>query len=320
MSLLDAFYIMLAVIFGLYFMSSCWLVVSEQTYVTTTLFGGRFYKTYKSGLHLKMPWPIESRDLTISTKVQQVSIHVSSLTSDGAQMTLRVNAQISPSGDKLYEAAYTLNNPMAQIQSFLESMLRSEINGNTVTGILKSKNEMAEKIKSELSHEFEKYGYDLKALLFDEPQLSDDMKSAFERKLIADRSLEAANAEGEVEKRIKLKRAEAEGETLITKTKAWVTARKLMGEGNAEALNAFVSGIHDGSVLAKDALSFFAGFDKRDTIRDAASHGAKVVFVEGADTNMNQMVAAVQAGTDNGPESVAKRPNVKKPDTTKPTA
>ncbi len=175
-------------------------------------------------------------------------------------------------------------------------MLRSEITAIPLQKSLKPRTKSPKKSKTNCLIEFEKFGYDLHALLVDEPQLSDAMKAAWERKLIADRSLEAANAEGEVEKRIKVKRAEAEGEALKTKTKAWVEARKLMGEGNAEALNMFVNGIHDKSVYSRDALTFFSNFDLRDAIRDASANGGKVVIVTGNDPLMNNVIAGNQTG------------------------
>jgi regulator of protease activity HflC (stomatin/prohibitin superfamily) len=279
-----------------------WIVVDEKSYVTTTLFGGRYYKTYEAGLHLKLPWPIESKDRTVSLQIQEMVISASSVTEDGAQMGITVKAQYSPKADKFYEAAYTLSEPVRQIQSYLEASLRGEINGQTVASILKSKTEIATRIKAELLDEFDKYGFDLAGLLVDEPHLSAEMKAAWERKLIAERNLDAARAEGEVEKVKRVMRAEAEGEALKTKTKALVDARGIMAAGNVQALNEFVEGIHDGSLSSRDALGFFNALDTREALRDASANGGKTVFISGGqDVQMNNMVAAIHSDHEGNP-------------------
>ncbi|TLX16645.1 SPFH domain-containing protein [Rhizobium sp. MHM7A] len=279
-----------------------WIVVDEKSYVTTTLFGGRYHKTYTAGLHLKKPWPIESKDRTVSLQIQEMVISASSVTEDGAKMGITVKAQYSPKEGKYYEAAYTLSDPVRQIQSYLEANLRGEINGQTVATILKSKDEISKRIKAELLEEFDKYGFDLAALLVDEPHLSAEMTAAWERKLIAERNLDAAKAEGEVEKVKRVMRAEAEGEALKKKTEALVAAREIMARGNASSLNEFVEGIHDGTITSRDALGFFNALDTREALRDASANGGKTVFISGgSDVLMNNMVAAINSDHEGHP-------------------
>lgn len=296
-----------------------WIIVDEKSYVTTTLFGGRYYKTYEAGLHLKMPWPIESKDRTVSTQIQEMVISASSVTKDGAQMGITVKAQYSPKEDKYYEAAYTLSEPVRQIQSYLEANLRGEINSQTVVDILASKNEIAVRIKAELSEEFDKYGFELATLLVDEPHLSSDMRAAWERKLIAERNFEAAESEGKLEKVKRVMRAEAEGEALKKKTQALVEAREIMARGNASSLNEFVEGIHDGTITARDALGFFNALDTREALRDASANGGKTVFISGGpDVQMNNMVAAINSDHEGRPAPVkATTPAPAKPVTEK---
>ncbi len=301
-TILSTFALALAVLFAFIVVMTGWIIVDEKSYVTTTLFGGRYYKTYEAGLHLKMPWPIESKDRTVSTQIQEMVISASSVTKDGAHMGITVKAQYSPKEDKYYEAAYTLSDPARQIQSYLEADLRGEINGQNVTQILASKNEIADRIKDTLSGEFDKYGFELAALLVDEPHLSAEMRAAWERKLIAERNLEAAESEGRLEKVKRVMRAQAEGEALTTKTEAFIKARDIMSKGQAEALNAFVEGIHDNSITARDALSFFNALDTREALRDASANGGKTVFISGGqDVQMNNMVAAVNSDHEGKP-------------------
>lgn len=275
-----------------------WLIVPEKTYVTTTWLGGKFHKIYDPGFHLKMPWPFEGIDMRVSTRIQEMVIQTTSLTSDRAKLSLKVAVQYNPLPGKYYEAAYILSEPQKQMQSYLEAQLRSEISTKTVAEIYRSKDEFTRSVIDDLKPYFEKYGFHVENVLIDEPSVSSEMMEAFERKLVAERRREAAEAEGEAEKVAKVKRAEAEGEALKAKTAAWQEVRQMMAEGNAEALNKFVENIHDSSIKASDALTFFSNLDLRDTMRDSAAHGSKIIFITKEAGSVGEMAAAIQTQTD----------------------
>ncbi len=309
--------LMLAVVAGIGVLSvlfSGWLIVPEKTYVTTTWLGGAFHKIYEPGFHLKMPWPFEGVHIRVSTRIQEMAISTTSLTHDRAKITLKVAVQYQPLKGKYYEAAYMLSNPEKQMQSYLESQLRSEINAKTVSEIYSSKAEFTEAVVNDLKPYFEKFGFEVVNVLIDEPAVSAEMLEAFERKLVAERRQEAAMAEGEAEKISKVMRAQAEGEALKTKTQAWQEVRKLMAEGNATALNEFIANIDDNSIRAVDALTFFSNLDLRDAMRDSAAHGSKIIFIaKEAGGNVGELTAAVQTQTDDVPVAPARKVPVTKP-------
>lgn len=290
---------------GLSMLFTGWLIVPEKTYLTTTWLGGKFHKIYEPGFHLKMPWPFEGVDKRVSTNIQLMELQTTSLTRDNARLAMKVAVQYLPLRGKFYEAAYALDDAQKQLQSYLEAQLRSEINGKTVSEIYSSRGEFTDRVIADLSPFFEKYGFHVENILIDQPTVSSEMLEAFERKLVAESKREAAEAEGEAEKVVKVKRAEAEGEALKTKTRAWKEVRNMMAEGNAESLNSFVGHINDGSIKAADALTFFSNLDMRDTMREASQHGAKIVFIaKEADSNIGQVTAAIQTQSDD--PSVAK--------------
>lgn len=279
-----------------------WIVVPEKTYVTTTWLGGAFHRIYKPGLHLKMPWPLEGVDIRVSTRIQEMAIQTTSLTSDRAKISLKVAVQYEPLEGHYYEAAYKLQDPEKQMQSYLESQLRSEINAKTVSEIYSSKADFTKAVIDDLKPYFKDFGFNVVNVLIDEPTVSAEMLEAFERKLVAERRQDAAKAEGEAEKIAKVMRAEAEGEALKKKTEAWQEVRRMLASGNASAMNEFVENIHDGSIRAADALAFFNNLDLRDAMRDSAAHGSKIIFItKEAGGSVGELAAAVQTQNDDSP-------------------
>lgn len=312
MDILYSFLLLMLIALGgiaaLIVLFSGWIIVPEKTYVTTTWLGGAFHKIYEPGFHLKMPWPFEGVDIRVSTRIQEMAINVTSLTSDRAKISLKVAVQYAPLKSNYYDAAYKLSDPEKQMQSYLESQLRSEINGKTVSEIYSSKKEFTQAVIDDLKPYFKEFGFEVVNVLIDEPTVSAEMLEAFERKLVAERRQEAARAEGEAEKIAKVMRAEAEGDALKKKTEAWKDVRNMMAEGNAESLNRFVENIHDGSITSADALTFFANLDLRDAMRDSAAHGSKIIFItKEAGGSVGELAAAVQTQTDDaGVPSVEK--------------
>jgi regulator of protease activity HflC (stomatin/prohibitin superfamily) len=303
MDFLITFLFLLAIalvgIVGLIVLFSGWIIVPEKTYVTTTWLGGAFHKIYEPGFSLKMPWPFEGVDIRVSTRIQEMVINSTSLTSDRAKISLKVAVQYEPLQGKYYEAAYKLSDPEQQMKSYLDNQLRSEINAKTVSEIYSSKAEFTKAVIDDLKPSFQEFGFNIVNVLIDEPTVSAEMLEAFERKLVAERRQEAARAEGEAEKTAKVMRAEAEGDALKKKTEAWKEVRNMMAEGNAESLNRFVENIHDGSITSADALTFFANLDLRDAMRDSAAHGSKIIFItKEAGGSVGELAAAVQTQTD----------------------
>src|SRR5690606_37439499 len=111
---------------------SCFVMVREKSFKTTTLFGGKYFRTLKPGIHLNMPWPIAIVDRSLSTRIAELPLEVHSLTKDRAKITLSVRVQYKANENKAYEAAYMLEDAEDQIKSYIENTIRSEITAMTV--------------------------------------------------------------------------------------------------------------------------------------------------------------------------------------------
>lgn len=255
--------------------------VQEQTFKTTTLWGSRFFRVLKPGLNVKMPWPIEQVDVVMSTKVRQSLVAVTSMTSDNAQITLNARVHYSPAEGRLYQAAYALEAPEEQMKAFLDNFLRAKVKTLKVHDVFGSTNEFQEDLKARLAEKFSEYGYLIDSVLVGEPTLSKQMADAYERKLMAEQAQQAAEAEGIAIKTRMTMKAEAEGASLKIKGEAFKAFRLSIAEGNAEAIKHFLDGVPDDSLNAASVLSFFAGVDERDALREAAASGGHTVYIGG---------------------------------------
>lgn len=257
------------------------VVVPEKTFKTTTWFGSKFMRVLKPGLRVKMPYPFEVIDVTMSTKVQPIGVKVTSMTRDNAKISIQASVHYVPKDGSFYEAAYKLENPESQMITYLDNYLRAQIKKLDVQEVFSSTTEFQQEIQDRLSDKFGEYGYRIENVLVGEPILSEQMAEAYELKLIADQQQQAARAEGEALKTRLTMKAEAEGESLKIKAEAFKEFRKRIAEGNAEAIKAFLHEIPDDSLSAKSVLDFFSGLDEREAYRDAAAQGGNSVFIGG---------------------------------------
>ena len=273
----------------LFWAFSMFVIVPEKSFKTTAWFGSRFMRILKPGLRIKLPYPLETVDVTMSTKVQPISVKVTSMTQDNAQISINASVHYTPKEGSYYAAAYALENPEQQMITYLDNYLRAQIKQLDVQQVFSSTTEFQQEIMDKLSTKFGEYGYSIENVLVGEPILSEQMAKAYERKLIADQEQQAAVAEGQAVKTRLTMKAEAEGESLKIKAQAFKEFRKLIAEGNTEAIKTFLDDLHDGSLNAKSVLDFFSGLDEREAYRDAAAQGGKSVFIGGG---------AGRAGTD----------------------
>jgi regulator of protease activity HflC (stomatin/prohibitin superfamily) len=260
---------------------SIFVVVPEKSFKTTAWFGSKFMRILKPGLRIKLPYPLEVVDVRMSTKVQPIGVKVTSMTLDNAQISIQASVHYTPKEGSYYQAAYALENPEGQMTTYLDNFLRAQVKTLNVQQVFSSTTEFQQDIMEKLSEKFGEYGYKIENVLVGEPVLSDQMSKSYERRLIAEQEQQAAVAEGAALKTRLTMKAEAEGESLKIKALAFKEFRKLIAEGNTEAIKTFLDDLHDGSLNAKSVLEFFSGLDEREAYRDAAAQGGKSVYIGG---------------------------------------
>jgi len=288
-------YIALAII-ALIVAKSAIVIVPEKQSVSVLRLG-QYNRTLKAGLRFKLPWPIESTDVVLSHQVNQLEAEIKAMTQDKAFVSIPVKVQHRVLAGREYQAAYELDDPEAQIKVYIENVIRTQATTMDLNAIFGNKDAFENAVEAELKEKFGGFGYEIVNVLVDQPQPSGEMAQAFERVLRSKREQEAATNEAAAIKIKRVGEAEAEAESLRIKSEMFVKVRKIIAEGNSEAMQEFLKH-SDGSIAAKDVLAFFAGIDERDALRDASSKGAKVVYIAGASRDGGKQIGGLTAGVE----------------------
>ena len=278
------------IVFGL--IALIWLftsifIVRQQTVRVVETFG-RYNRVATSGLNFKWPWPIQSASDPMSLRILEIGEDVTVKSNDNAFLTIPIRVQYQVRDNRAQDAFYKLDNPEEQIRSYIVNQVRSTASGLSFNELFQARNTFESDVEETLSEQMDGFGFHIINVLVDDPQPSNELREAFDRVIASKRLREAASNEGEAARIMQVAKANAEGEALEIKGRAYANFRKIVAEGNAEALEAFCK---ETGLQAQDGLSFFTSINEMEAIRDAAQDGGKIVFV--ASSNAGRPDAAL---------------------------
>lgn len=255
------------------------IVITGQQNVRMIETFGKFSSTRTAGLSFKLPWPIQSASRSFSLRQLQLAEDVGVKSADNAFLTVPIKLQYRVNPALADDAYYKLDDPEGQIRSYIVNQVRATAGGLSFEQLFSSRDTFESDVAETLTEKMTEFGYTIVNVLVDDPQPSKDLRDAFDRVISSQRLKEAASNEGEAARIMSVAKAEAEGEALEIKGRAYAEFRKTVAEGNAEALNKFVG---ETGLTPKDGLTFFNSINEMEAVRDAAQQGGKIVFIAAA--------------------------------------
>jgi regulator of protease activity HflC (stomatin/prohibitin superfamily) len=155
-----------AMILGLLVLFSSFFTVKQQTAAIVERFG-KFQSIRLPGLQLKVPL-VDRIAGKVTMKIQQLDVNVETKTRDDVFVKMKVSVQYVILKDNIYDAFYKLENPDAQITSYVFDTVRAEVPKLKLDDVFVRKDDIAIAIRRELEEAMNTYGYGIiKALVTD---------------------------------------------------------------------------------------------------------------------------------------------------------
>ena len=208
---------------------SFYTVQTAQVAVITRF--GKFLRASDAGLNWKFPF-IDTVAGKVSLRVNQITLTMETKTKDNVFVTIPISVQNRVRPEKVYDAFYKLADPTAQIQSYVEQVILGHVPGMTLDEVFASQSGIAQAVKQELDADMAGFGYEIVNVLVTDIVPDAKVKSAMNDINAAQREQVAANARGEAEKILVVKKAEAEAES-----------KALQGQGIANQRRAIIEGL-----------------------------------------------------------------------------
>jgi len=225
---------------------------------------GKFLRVAEAGLSWKFPY-VDSVAGLVSLRVNQITLTMETKTKDNVFVTIPISVQNRVRPEKVYDAYYKLSDPVAQIKSYVEQVILGHVPGMTLDEVFASQSSIAAAVKQELDADMATFGYEIVNVLVTDIVPDAKVKSAMNDINAAQREQVAANARGEAEKILVVKKAEAEAESKALQGQGIANQRKAIIEGLQVSIEQFQKVVDGAS--SKDVMQLVMVTQYFDTLK-----------------------------------------------------
>ena len=196
---------------------------------------GKFVRVAGPGLQRKSPF-VEKVAGRMSLQVEQLNADIETKTQDNVFVVVKLAIQymVGAEQEKVKDAFYKLDDPEVQMKSYAFDVVRSHIPTMDLDEAYADADTIAKHIQDTLQTQMADYGYEIIKALITNIEPDQRVKDAMNNINAARRNQEAATAQGEGDKTLRIKKAEAESESM-----------RLHGEGVAAEREAIAQGLKD---------------------------------------------------------------------------
>jgi len=244
---------------------------------------GKFLRAAEPGLNWKVPL-IDAVAGKVSLRVNQIALTMETKTKDNVFVTIPISVQCRVRAESVYDAYYKLSNPAEQIKAYVEQVILGHVPSMTLDEVFASQAGIAAAVKQELDADMTGFGYEIVNVLVTDIVPDAKVKSAMNDINAAQREQVAANARGEAEKILVVKKAEAEAESKALQGQGIANQRKAIIEGLQSSIEQFqrvVGGTSTSDVMQLvlvtqyfDTLKSIGDSDKTNTLFLSHAPGA----------------------------------------------
>ena len=293
------FYIIVAIFvlstLGLFF------IVKQQTAVVIERFG-KFQSVRNSGFQLKIPI-VDRVAGRVSLKVQQLDVVVETKTKDDVFVKMKVSVQYMVIKDKVYEAFYKLDNPYAQITSYVFDVVRAEVPKLRLDDVFEKKDDIAIAVNREVQEAMNTYGYDIIKTLVTDIDPDEQVKHAMNRINASEREKVAAQYEGDAQRILIVEKAKAEAESKRLQGQGIADQRREIARGLEESVNV----LNKVGINSQEASALIVVTQHYDTLQAVGSLNKSNLILlpnspHAAGDMLNNMIASFSAASQIGEE------------------
>jgi regulator of protease activity HflC (stomatin/prohibitin superfamily) len=261
--------LIIAGIIVLYVILASFFTVRTAQVAVITRFG-KFLRVAEPGLNWKVPL-FDTVAGTMSLRVIQITLTMETKTKDNVFVTIPISVQNQVRPDKVFDAFYKLADPTAQIKSYVEQVILGHVPGMTLDEVFASQSSIAGAVKKELDADMSAFGYEIVNVLVTDIVPDEKVKSAMNDINAAQREQVAANARGEAEKILVVKKAEAEAESKALQGQGIANQRKAIIEGLQSSIEQFQKVVEGAS--AKEVMQLVMVTQYFDTLKAIGESG-----------------------------------------------
>ncbi len=262
---------------------------------------GKFVRLAQPGLNFKTPF-IERVDGRMSLRVSQIELTMETKTHDNVFVTIPISVQTRVKPESVYDAYYNLTDPEGQIRAYVEQVVLGHVPGMALDDVFASQSSIAKAVKQELDVDMAAFGYEIVNVLVTDIVPDAKVKDAMNDINAAQREQVAANARGEAEKILVVKKAEAEAESKALQGQGIANQRRAIIEGLSSSIEDFQKAL--GASTAKEVMQLVLVTQYFDTLKSIGeSNKTNTLFLShtpGAVQSISEQIMTALAANSDG--------------------
>lgn len=244
---MDSLTIISVIILAICIFDGFFIVQSQTAAIIERL--GKYNATAHEGLNFKIPF-IDRIVARRNLKIMQQDIEVETKTRDNVFVKTKVSVQYQIIKDKVNDSYYRLTDPIAQIDSYIFDVVRSEIPKLTLDEVFLSKDAVASAVNDSLEESMDDFGFRIIKTLITDIDPDEKVKKSMNEINAAERLREAALSKAEAEKIQIVKQAEAHAESKRLQGQGMANQRKEIAMGLKSSIEDLkATGINNEEVL-----------------------------------------------------------------------
>eukprot|EP01033_Poteriospumella_lacustris_P001543 gene1543-1118_t len=255
---------------------------------------GKFSRLAEAGCFC-LSCPFEYVAGRVSLRVQELKVRLETKTLDNVFVTVDVSVQYQVIREKVYSAFYILSNQEAQMRAYVFDSIRASLCSLTLDHSFESKEEISSSLKLHLQEIMSTYGLLILNALVTDLTPDSRVRDAMNEINASKRLKESAFQRAEGEKILKVKRAEAEMESMFLSGLGVARQRKAIMDGLKDSIVEFSSNIH--GTTAKDVMDLLVLNQYFDTLHDMGNANTKCVFLSSDSSSMRTQMMEAKAGS-----------------------
>jgi regulator of protease activity HflC (stomatin/prohibitin superfamily) len=226
---MEIFPIVIIVFFGFLLFDSFFIVNSQTAAIIERL--GKYHTICHEGLNFKLPF-FDRIVVRRSLRIAQQDIEVETKTKDNVFVKTKVSVQYQIIRDKVNDSYYRLSDPVAQIESYIFDVVRSEIPKLILDDVFVSKDTVAMAVKESLEESMDDFGFKIIKTLITDIDPDEKVKQSMNEINAAERLRDAA-----------MSKAEAEKIGIVMAAEAHAESKRLQGVGMANQRKEIAAGL-----------------------------------------------------------------------------
>eukprot|EP00283_Hemiselmis_rufescens_P020117 CAMPEP_0173441262 /NCGR_PEP_ID=MMETSP1357-20121228/23864_1 /TAXON_ID=77926 /ORGANISM="Hemiselmis rufescens, Strain PCC563" /LENGTH=298 /DNA_ID=CAMNT_0014406831 /DNA_START=257 /DNA_END=1150 /DNA_ORIENTATION=- len=212
----------------------CCVVCADQSVKVIVQNFGRLDSIGNAGLHL-LKWPFQTAAL-VSLKVRMLDVEVNTKTLDNVSVQVRTSVQYQVEDDRVDDFLFRLQDPSAQIESYVEDGVRSMLPSMTIDDAFLSKTAIGDQVCSRTETEMEAFGVTILSVLVLELKIAPEVRAAMNAIQASKRLRESSIHKAEANKIMVVRRAEANAEAMHLQGQGLARQRVAMCDGIAKII------------------------------------------------------------------------------------